>query len=167
MGTHCSWVRWSGKSGCIHRSTAYRRWWNYSLITPVWMSLKEEREWLYSLSSFSLTEDSGSLAQSIAYQSSWTSADGGKSCCYPWGCRSAMTLNQQCIARSGSPPLHDKCISLVYSAKLMSERIKNQIPCQVLERHISVALHTVFRLEWPIQEEVVGVIVRVTLYSGC
>ena len=47
----------------------------------------------------SLTEEIA--ARSIAYHAHGT-ADGDKFCCYP--CLCAMTLNQQCIARSGSPP---------------------------------------------------------------
>ena len=50
----------------------------------------------------SLTEEMA--ARSIAYHARGT-ADGDKFCCYPWDhglC--AMTLIQQCIAPSGSPP---------------------------------------------------------------
>ena len=47
----------------------------------------------------SLTEEMA--AQSIAYHAHGT-ADGDKFCCYPW--LVCYDINQQCIARSGSPP---------------------------------------------------------------
>ena len=41
--------------------------------------------------------------QSFAYHAHGT-ADSDKSCCYPWFVCHDKTLDQQCIAHSGSPP---------------------------------------------------------------